>query len=149
MSRPSRGDKESKLPFSSNNHDDDDDQLKTPIHDQQTSDYVIPSEVSLTDSSLEPGEQIIRKKKQKSTYAKKVTKDNSSHDLLPMHLVIYDGKKYDLSDQRSIDREFIQNQTKFIEDKLKLKMLGNDLSSLGKFVRLAYCGVVGNTDLVI
>ena len=107
---------ESKLPFSSNYYDDD--QLTIPIN--QTSDDVIQSEV--TDDSLEPEHhEITWKKKKKSKCAKRVrTKDNSG-EFLPIHMVSCDGKECDLSDQRSIDRELVQSQTKFIEDKLQLK----------------------------
>lgn len=84
--------------------------------------------------------------RQRSGCAKKESKNE---DCMPAHMVEYCGKKYDLSKSTSVDRELVQNQSKYIEEELKLKMLGNDLSSLGKFVRLACCGVVGHTDLEI
>ena len=47
------------------------------------------------------------------------------------------------------DSQLVKDQREFIEEKLTLKALSKDLSSLSKFVRLACCGVVGHTDLQI
>ena len=75
---------------------------------------------------------------------------DESYDLASAYIVTYEGKKYDLSNiQTDTHSELVASQTSAIEEKLRLKRLGNDLSSLGKFVRLACCGVVGHTDLQI
>ena len=69
----------------------------------------------------------------------------------PIHVAKYDkdSKKYDLSKTLPTDSQLVKDQREFIEKRLRLKTLSEDLSSLSKFVRLACCGVVGHTDLQI
>ena len=60
-----------------------------------------------------------------------------------------DKQEYDLTKNLPIDSQLVKDQTANIEQRLKLKRLSKDLSSLSKFVRLACCGVVGHTELQI
>ena len=73
----------------------------------------------------------------------------STEDTESLSIVTYEDKKYNLCKIPPITSLVVANATKDIEDQLRLKTLGNDLSRLGKFVRLAYCGVVGHVDLQI
>ena len=74
---------------------------------------------------------------------------DQSYDLVPINIVSYGGKNYDLSKKPPIDSQLVKEQTKIVKEHLRLTTLGRDLSSLGKFVRLACCGVVGHTELQI
>ena len=84
---------------------------------------------------------------QNSKHSQKTTKKEHSTDFLRVNEVEYDGKIYDLSQSYSSDSKIVQTQTESIEKKLKLTTLADDLSSLGKLVHLACCGVVGHTEL--
>ena len=72
-----------------------------------------------------------------------------SKAIMPIHMVEYDGTKYDLSKPLSKNSQIVIDQAKWIDEELKLAMLGRDLSNLGKFVHLACCGVVGHAELQI
>ena len=79
----------------------------------------------------------------------KITKTKSTPESMPIHMVNYQGTKYDLTKALSKDSQIVIDRAKSVEENLKLAKLGRDLSSLGKFVHLACCGVVGHTELQI
>ena len=77
-------------------------------------------------------------------YSQKMSSEDDS-----LSIITYEGRKYNLCKVPPKDSRIVEDETQNITAQLKLKDLGNDLSRLGKFVRLAYCGVVGHVDLQI
>ena len=67
---------------------------------------------------------------------KQTAGEDQSYNLVPVNIVTYGGKNYDLSKIPQTDSQLVKEQTKIVNEHLRLTMLGNDLSSLGKFVRL-------------
>ena len=77
--------------------------------------------------------------------------NHESHDTMypiPINKVYYEGKEYDLAKTLPTDSQIIKDQVKIIEE-LKLASVSRDLSTLGKYVRVACCGMVGHTELQI
>ena len=84
-----------------------------------------------------------------SKFTNKKNNHKSTHNIIPSNIVEYKGKNYDLAKAIPTESQLVEDQAKEIEEKLKIATLGRDLSSLGKFVHLACCGVVGHTGLQI
>ena len=64
-------------------------------------------------------------------------------------MVQYGEKSYCLSNIPSKNDYVVMEAAKQIEGQLRLEYLGEDLSTLGKFVRIARFGVIGHPDLEI
>ena len=64
-------------------------------------------------------------------------------------MVTYGNKNYCLINAPSSTDEVVLQATKHIEGQIKLQYVGKDLSNLGRFVWIAYFGVVGHPDLQI
>ena len=66
-----------------------------------------------------------------------------------MALVKYGSKQYSLLEAPAESSKVVVEQKKQLLGEIDLEALINDLSRAGKFVRVAYNGVAGNTDLQI
>ena len=66
-----------------------------------------------------------------------------------MALVEYGSEQYSLLEVPAESSELVVDQKKQLLGEIDLEALINDLSRAGKFVRVAYNGVAGNTDLQI
>ena len=73
---------------------------------------------------------------------------NDNKQLIPINIVFYKGVKYDMTKALSTDSQLVKDQVRNVEE-LNIENLRRDLSSVGKFVRLACCGVVGHAELQI
>ena len=67
----------------------------------------------------------------------------------PDSCVIIDGETYDLISIPSAESKLVKSARRDFLDQLDLHSLADDLGKLGKFMRLAYDGVVGHTELQI
>ena len=80
----------------------------------------------------------------------KADNDNNdeSYDIInqtQINIAYYEETKDDLAKKLPTDSQLVNVQAEIVE--LKLEKLARYLSSLGNFARLAYCGVVGHTEL--
>ena len=67
----------------------------------------------------------------------------------PDSCVIIDGETYDLISIPSAESKLVKSARREFHDQLDLHSLADDLGKLGKFMRLAYNGVAGHTELQI
>ena len=67
----------------------------------------------------------------------------------PDSCVIIDGETYDLISIPSAESKLVKSARREFLDQLDLHSLADDLGKLGKFMRLAYNGVAGHTELQI
>ena len=67
----------------------------------------------------------------------------------PDSSVIIDGETYDLISIPSADSKLVKSAKREFLEQLDLHSLADDLGKLGKFMRLAYNGVTGHTELQI
>ena len=67
----------------------------------------------------------------------------------PDSSVIIDGETYDLISIPSADSKLVKSAKREFLEQLDLHSLADDLGKLGKFMRLAYNGVAGHTELQI
>ena len=67
----------------------------------------------------------------------------------PDSCVIIDGETYDLISIPSAESKLVKSARRDFLDQLDLHSLADDLGKLGKFMRLAYNGVAGHTELQI
>ena len=67
----------------------------------------------------------------------------------PDSCVIIDGETYDLISIPSAESKLVKSARRELLDQLDLHSLADDLGKLGKFMRLAYNGVAGHTELQI
>ena len=67
----------------------------------------------------------------------------------PDSCVIIDGETYDLISIPSAESKLVKSAKREFLDQLDLHSLADDLGKLGKFMRLAYNGVAGHTELQI
>ena len=67
----------------------------------------------------------------------------------PDSCVIIDGETYDLISIPSAENKLVKSARREFLEQLDLHSLADDMGKLGKFMRLAYDGVVGHTELQI
>lgn len=67
----------------------------------------------------------------------------------PDSCVIIDGETYDLISIPSAESKLVKSARREFLEQLDFHSLVGDLGKLGKFMRLAYNGVVGHTELQI
>ena len=67
----------------------------------------------------------------------------------PDSCVIIDGETYDLISIPRVESKIVQSAKQEFLEQLDLHSLADDLRKLGKFMRLAYNGVAGHTELQI
>ena len=84
-----------------------------------------------------------------SKFINKKNNHKPAHNTMPSNIVEYKGRNYDLAKPIPTKSQLVEDQAKQIEETLNISTLGRDLSSLGGFVHLACCGVVGHTELQI
>ena len=60
-----------------------------------------------------------------------------------------DGTEYNLTKPPDVESKFVVEAQKSLTETLQISELATDLSNVGKFLLIAYCGVMGHADLEI